>query len=451
MHAAWRLDVRVGRCFAAIAALRWFPGNLQKGGGVVQAARTPRAPSVPTVEARVVERLGARLQSAPPIHVSALRSFLGNPLSGGGPEDLRVVADIKAFVGRHVDKFVFDTTTKRVSLCIPSDGDRQSNPQADAEARVVQRLKSELCAGPVKIRALKCFLGDPLQGGGPEDLRVLKNLKAFVSSHKDTFCYDPATKRLSLRTVSILTAAKARVVENSKATLQSGTTMSAIKEGVIGKPLRSRGPADQRAVRDVADLDTDTVAHDAATTSLGRGSSTDDQGIDCQAEARVIRRLTEKLQKGPSYIRDLKAFLGNPLQGGRPEDLSVLKDWKAFMERHADAFCDDKDTKLVSLRAKMEAIENMAETPQSFGSIERRVMDWDHVFPKNLISADGPSPRDGPGSTEPRAMDWNRVFSTPGDAPSVAHSSTAAADGGGTSRTAEGAARASGCDLGDPK
>lgn len=49
------------------------------------------------------------------IHVSALRSFLGNPLSGGGPEDLRVVADIKAFVGRHVDKFVFDTTTKRVS------------------------------------------------------------------------------------------------------------------------------------------------------------------------------------------------------------------------------------------------------------------------------------------------------------------------------------------------
>lgn len=48
-------------------------------------------------------------------------------------------------------------------------------------------------------------------------------------------------------------------------------------------------------------------------------------------------------------------------------------------------------------------------------------------------------------------MDWNRVFSTPGDVPSVAHSSTAAADGGGTGRTAEGAARASGCSQTAPK
>lgn len=48
--------------------------------------------------------------------VSALKSFLGNPNQGGGPEDLRVVADIPTFLRRHEDMFSFDAVTQILRL-----------------------------------------------------------------------------------------------------------------------------------------------------------------------------------------------------------------------------------------------------------------------------------------------------------------------------------------------
>jgi len=84
-----------------------------------------------------------------------LKAFLGNPVSGGGPEDLRVVKDWEAFVGRHTDTFLYDAATRMLGLHARSD-DRSpihsGNEVIDeaAEARVVQRLKAKLQAGPAQ-------------------------------------------------------------------------------------------------------------------------------------------------------------------------------------------------------------------------------------------------------------------------------------------------------------
>lgn len=76
------------------------------------------------------------------VKVNDLKSLLGDSSSGGGPEDLRVIANIKAFVSRHTDTFAYDAVTKRLSL----SGDKGIDPAA--EARVVHRLKAKLSSAP---------------------------------------------------------------------------------------------------------------------------------------------------------------------------------------------------------------------------------------------------------------------------------------------------------------
>lgn len=50
--------------------------------------------------------------------VCTLKSFLGNPNQGGGPEDLLVVQDMQSFVDRHAELLCFaDAETKSVKLC----------------------------------------------------------------------------------------------------------------------------------------------------------------------------------------------------------------------------------------------------------------------------------------------------------------------------------------------
>lgn len=61
---------------------------------------------------------------------------------------------------------------------------------------------------------------------------------------------------------------------------------------------------------------------------------------------------------------DLKSFLADPGQGGAPQDLKVVNDIPAFVERHADVFVYDAATTRLSLRAVSNsdyAIDLMAE------------------------------------------------------------------------------------------
>lgn len=66
----------------------------------------------------------------------------------------------------------------------------------------IRNEQSEFSTRPpdlVKADNLKGFLGDPRQGGGPEDLRVVVDWEAFVSCHADTFVYDASTKSVRIR------------------------------------------------------------------------------------------------------------------------------------------------------------------------------------------------------------------------------------------------------------
>lgn len=51
----------------------------------------------------------------------------------------------------------------------------------------------------MKVCDLRSFLGNPNQGGGPEDLWVAAGLQTFVQRHAHVFAYDEANQRLSLR------------------------------------------------------------------------------------------------------------------------------------------------------------------------------------------------------------------------------------------------------------
>jgi len=277
-------------------------------------------------EARVVQRLTAKLRSGP-LHVGAAKGFLGNPLEGGGPEDVRIVKDWEAFVERHLGTFQYDPPAKRISLLAPvgkpssevrvvqrpkktrrsgqhgntrdlkydtvaEAGARSklntsalgedavkktpelsgSSGDTEVEVRVVERLTMKLRCGPIHCDALKGYLGDPRKGGGPVEKQVVKNWKAFVSRHEDTFSYDDVSKVVSL-------------------------------------------------CASVADTATET---------------------------RVVNRLKTRLQGGPVHINHLRSFLGDPQQGGGPEDLRPVVDWETFVVRHAGTFIYDAVTKNVS-------------------------------------------------------------------------------------------------------
>jgi len=73
-----------------------------------------------------------------------------------------------------------------------------------------------------KVSYLKAILGDPGQGGKPEDTRVLADIEAFVLRQKEKFNYDAATKKLSLRTLSVDGMTEAWVVDKLTLALQCG-------------------------------------------------------------------------------------------------------------------------------------------------------------------------------------------------------------------------------------
>jgi len=75
----------------------------------------------------------------------ALEIYVANSTGNGGPRDLRVIADIEAFVRRHADIFSYDKATQQLSLD-PLIRFLGIDPQA--EVRVVQRLTARLQRGP---------------------------------------------------------------------------------------------------------------------------------------------------------------------------------------------------------------------------------------------------------------------------------------------------------------
>lgn len=93
--------------------------------------------------------------------------------------------------------------------------------------------------GRMNLGDLRGFLGDPEQGGGREDLKVVTNIEEFVERHPDTFRYDGATKTLSLRAIGETPAmdtpaidlqaeaAETRVVQRLKTMLQRGPSQAA--------------------------------------------------------------------------------------------------------------------------------------------------------------------------------------------------------------------------------
>lgn len=76
-----------------------------------------------------------------PIKTYDLRTFLGNPNKGGGPEDLRVVADIPTFIGHHTDVFDYDAATKSLSLRAPI-GEQVSGPTTEPDLIKGPRTKT---------------------------------------------------------------------------------------------------------------------------------------------------------------------------------------------------------------------------------------------------------------------------------------------------------------------
>lgn len=79
------------------------------------------------------------------------------------------------------------------------------------------------------LYTLRNFLQDPRKGGGPADLRVVKNWKEFVRRHTETFIYDAPSKMLRLRDLSVKIDphVEARVVERLMPKLQSGPFQAA--------------------------------------------------------------------------------------------------------------------------------------------------------------------------------------------------------------------------------
>lgn len=76
-----------------------------------------------------------------------VKSFLGDPFKGGRPEDVDVVVDWEAFVGRHTAVFDYDATTKKLRLRETATREVQG-PTDEAETGLVQRLISRLRDGP---------------------------------------------------------------------------------------------------------------------------------------------------------------------------------------------------------------------------------------------------------------------------------------------------------------
>lgn len=60
------------------------------------------------------------------------------------------------------------------------------------------------------------------------------------------------------------------------------------------------------------------------------------------------------LRPGPVLTIVLKTFLGFRRDGGRPQDVQVVKNWPAFVARDVDEFDYNVVTKYLGLRARSE-------------------------------------------------------------------------------------------------
>lgn len=78
------------------------------------------------------------------IPVSIVKSFLGNPNNAGGPEALRLVADLPKFVERHPNIFCYDDATKRISLLA---GDTGCSPKVVKSCTTLNRFN---CFGSIR-------------------------------------------------------------------------------------------------------------------------------------------------------------------------------------------------------------------------------------------------------------------------------------------------------------
>lgn len=71
------------------------------------------------------------------VNAGAIRAYLGNPEQGGGPEDLRVVADWESFVGRHPNQFTYDPGTRKIGIRAPiGNGPSKSLEAVCADCRI---------------------------------------------------------------------------------------------------------------------------------------------------------------------------------------------------------------------------------------------------------------------------------------------------------------------------
>jgi len=70
-----------------------------------------------------------------------VKSFLGDLSQGGGPEDLRVVADMQTFVERHKETLSYDASMRILSLYrLPG----VQGTGTDTEKLEIQHLKAKL-------------------------------------------------------------------------------------------------------------------------------------------------------------------------------------------------------------------------------------------------------------------------------------------------------------------
>lgn len=304
-----------------------------------------------TAEARVVQRLKARLRHGP-VDGVILKSLLPKPFSGDRP-DLEVIADKEGFSSRHMDTFSYDAATKTLRLR-DSAGNQSIDPQV--EGQVVERLTARLQHGPITVSGLRSRLGNPVKGGGPKDLEVVADLEAFIGRHADAVCYNALTKTISLRAPTGPTTSAVGM----KTAAGAGTPMEPVHIAGSSNFTRKPNPKpDPEEVRLAKSPEAPVVRPKdpfyylkMVSKSVKPRAPADEHGIDPEAEAAVIQRLIVTLKRGPVNVDLLRTFLGDPDQGGGPEDLELVGDLPSFVEGHRNVFFYDAATNAVGLRVE---------------------------------------------------------------------------------------------------
>eukprot|EP00667_Euglena_gracilis_P006140 EG_transcript_6192 len=288
-----------------------------------------------------------------------------------------------------------------------------SAPSPDVDERVVHRLQAKLASGRQPVFVLEEFLADPDCGGCPADAEAVRGWAGFVGRHRDTFELTngkylmlglvpkpkPAAGEPQPTAGSASTASSApeggvgrlmaptpastmsamhqsqslllRAIEGCAAfpvslkVLQLAMTNADVAAGNLLKHL-GYGPQLKSSFRDFVELTLRTfperlqdycLQEIGPTTMLARVSNGPNRTVVPAVvvetvEDRVVRRLRRMLQPGPKTITGIRAFLGDPANGGCKADTGLLADWKTFVLQHADIFSFDESGRLplISLR-----------------------------------------------------------------------------------------------------